>query len=235
MAKKKTIHKKNLWELLSIVVLTFAIGYVAGNFTNSCTADDCKADVLKTTENTKPKEPVTSQEGSYYYIGAEDAPILMTEYTDYQCPFCQRYYFNTFGQIKDAFIATGKVRYVVKDLAFDSHAKARPAAYAARCAGEQGKYWEMHEKLFTFQAQWTYSDDTEGNFASYAEDIELDADEFKTCYAAAPEKFAAQIDNDIQEATSKGIHGTPSFVINDQIVIGAQSFDTFNTTIEKEL
>jgi len=232
MAKKKT----SLWAFLPIGLGIFIVGFLVGNLTNTCNAENCKdaqANVLEAAEaGNKPAESKTeSAEGVYYYIGEEDAPITMIEYTDYQCPFCQRYFFNTFKAIKDAFISTGKVRYVVKDLALSFHPKSRPAAYTARCAGEQDKYWEMHEKIFTYQNQWAYADNTDEILSQYASDLGLDMGEFKTCYASGSEKFDAQIDSDIQEASMQGISGTPSFSINGQVIVGAQPFESFASLI----
>ncbi|MFA4891086.1 MAG: DsbA family protein [Candidatus Gracilibacteria bacterium] len=246
MAKKKT----TLWAMLPIGLGLFIVGFAAGNLTDTCKADDCKdlqanvagstdtpADTPADTTADTPADPIESitesEEGAYYYLGAEDAPVTIIEYTDYQCPFCQRYYFNTFNKIKEQYIATGKVRYTVKDLALSFHPKSRPAAYAARCAGEQDKYWGMHEKIFTYQNQWAYADNTEVVFYQYASELDLDLEEFTACFALGSEKFDKQIDSDIFEASMKGISGTPSFTINDQVIIGAQPFEAFASLIEQ--
>ena len=81
-------------------------------------------------------------------LGDPEAPITLVEFTDYQCPFCRRFYTNTLSKIKAQYIDTGKVRLVLRDLPLAFHSKARPAAKATHCAGEQGKYWEMHDALF---------------------------------------------------------------------------------------
>jgi len=238
----KTKDQQNYWKLLSIGLLTFIIGYATGNLTGgTCTADECEANVLAAEKNAEEtvKVPLenlpSSSNGEYYVLGEEDAPVTIIEYTDYQCPFCQRYYFNTFPSIKDEYIATGKVKYLVKDMALSFHSKAKPSAYAARCAGEQEKYWEMHDKVFLYQNQWSYADDAQAQFTSYAKELELDLDEFTTCYENAPAKFDTQIDLDIAEAMSKGLSGTPSFSINDKTIVGAQGFEAFKAVIDAEL
>lgn len=233
MTKKKT----TLWAMLPIGLGIFIVGFAAGNLTDTCKADDCKdlqANVIDPADKAAPAESATeSEEGVYYYLGEEDAPVTIVEYTDYQCPFCQRYYFNTFNKIKEQYIATGEVRYTVKDLALSFHPKSRPAAYAARCAGEQDKYWDMHEKIFTYQNQWAYADNTEEVFYQYASELDLDLEKFITCFASGSEKFDKQIDSDISEASTKGISGTPSFTINSQVIIGAQPLEAFASLIEQ--
>ena len=88
--------------------------------------------------------------------GQTSAPIIIVEFTDYQCPFCESYFQQTYRRIETNYINTGKVRYVVRDmpLAIIGHKNAPKAAEAARCAGEQGKYWEMHDALFNGQSTW---------------------------------------------------------------------------------
>jgi protein-disulfide isomerase len=233
-------HKAPNWKLLPIGLILFAAGFASGTFVETCEAgEDCPANVMEADEQPTAEEKTVeldqSFDGEYFHLGSEDAPITIVEYTDYQCPFCQRYFFNTFGKILEEYVETGKVKYTVKDMALSFHSKAKPAAYTTRCAGEQGKYWEMHEKIFTLQTQWSYADDVQTLFTEYATDLGLDADEFTTCYANAPEKYDTQIEADIREASLAGISGTPSFTINGQVIIGAQPYETFQQVIESGL
>jgi len=89
--------------------------------------------------------------------GNVNAAITIVEFTDYQCPYCARYAIETLPQIQKEYIDTGKIKYVLKDIPLTSlgHANAEKAAEAALCSGEQGKYWEMHEKLFSSQQEWS--------------------------------------------------------------------------------
>lgn len=84
-------------------------------------------------------------------LGNANAPITIIEFSDYECPFCKRFYDQTFGQIKKDYIDTGKVKFIYRDYPLSFHPGAEPAAQAANCAGEQGKYWEMHDKIFQAQ------------------------------------------------------------------------------------
>lgn len=119
-------------------------------------------------------------------LGMADAPVTVVEFTDYQCPYCLRFVENTFPKLKEAFIDTGKVRWVVRDMPLGFHRNARKAAQAAHCAGEQDKFWEMRSVLFANAKQLE-----ETNLPRYAETIGLNPSEFEEClasdrYLAAP-------------------------------------------------
>lgn len=88
-------------------------------------------------------------------LGKDDAKVTIVEFTDYQCPFCKRAFDDTFHKLKSQYVDTGKARYLIRDLPLSFHPYAHTGAQAARCAGKQGKYWDMHEKLFTTQATWS--------------------------------------------------------------------------------
>lgn len=231
---KKTRHPMN-WKVFSISFGLILAGYLAGSFhlytQGSCT--DGQANVFKATGEDFTTH--TGEENGHYYIGNEEAPVTIVEYTDYQCPFCQRYFFNTYSQIKENYIKAGAVKYIVKDLPLSFHSGARPAVYATRCAGEQDKFWEMHEKVYTYQNEWGYSDTPNEVFNKYAEEFELDTEEFSACLVAGPENFDTKINEDIAEANSKGLSGTPSFTINTRSLVGAQPYSAFSQIIDSNL
>ena len=94
-----------------------------------------------------------------YSLGRADAPLTIVEFTDYQCPYCRQFQAQTFAQLKKNYIDTGKLRFIVRDLPLEFHSAARPAAEAAHCAAEQGKFWEMHHALLDRQraaARWRH-------------------------------------------------------------------------------
>ncbi len=138
--------------------------------------------------------------------GNAKATVALIEYSDYQCPFCGRYTKDTLPQIESDYVETGKVKYVFKDLPLDFHKNAFKAAEAAHCAGEQGKYWEMHALLFQNQAAL----DAE-QLPGHAKTIGLDAAAFQRCLESG--RFASDIRQDIAEAGTVGITGTPSFLV----------------------
>ena len=169
-------------------------------------------------------------------LGDPEAPITLVEFTDYQCPFCRRFYTNTLSKIKEQYIETGKVRLVLRDLPLGFHSKARPAAKAAHCAREQGKYWEMHDALFEGGGKLDKKD-----FTRYAEKIGVDDFPFQECMASSRHNEA--IDRDVADAGKASINGTPGFVlgktteneINGTLISGAQSFASFKRQIDNLL
>jgi protein-disulfide isomerase len=169
-----------------------------------------------------------SEEGSYIK-GEEDAPVTLFEFSDYQCPFCGRYFTQTYPQIEENYVKTGKVKIVFKDFPLDSiHPEATPAALAARCAGDQGKYWEMHDILFTNQATLSNS-----AYKQWAVQLDLDAEEFNTCLDTR--KHLSAVRSNLAEGQQAGIQGTPGFIINGQLISGAQPFPVFQQAIESAL
>ena len=135
-----------------------------------------------------------------------DSPVVIVEYTDYQCTFCNRFHTGAYPEIRKNFIDTGKVRFIKRDLAQDFHPNALKAAQAARCAGDQGKYREMHDLL-------SANPNSLGSeaYAKYAREIGLDAGTIKACIES--DKHLAEIRGSGQGAATIGITGTPSFVV----------------------
>jgi protein-disulfide isomerase len=169
-------------------------------------------------------------EGDAFVIGEPDAPVTIVEYTDFQCPYCSRHFTQTFPQIKENFIDTGVVRYVFKDFPLTSiHAQANAAAEAARCAGDQDAYLEMHDVLFEMQGEWNGRSDAADLFIGYAENLGLDTDSFGDCLQS--QKYAAAIEADVVEGSQLGVRGTPAFFINGYFVSGAQPYELFEEAI----
>jgi len=166
-------------------------------------------------------------------LGADDAPVTLVEFTDYQCAYCGRFFVNTLPGIKEEYIDTGKVRLVVKDLPLAMHPYARSAAVAAHCAGEQDQFWAMHDSLFENNRQLQ-----DEHLTQYAQDIGLDTNAFRECLAS--KRHNTMIDADITEANGQGITGTPTFIVghttDDVIegvkVRGAQPVETFRAYID---
>ncbi len=172
--------------------------------------------------------------------GDTDAPVTIIEFSDFQCPFCQRFFQQTLGQIEEDYIDTGKIKFVYRDLPLDSlHPNARPAAIAAECADEQGKFWEYHDLLFEKQSEWgrLSISDAKNTFIQYAADLGLDSG-FDTCLDS-PE-IAAEVNKDFQDGQSLGVTGTPTFYIGTEEggfikVVGAQPYSVFQSAIDAEL
>lgn len=137
--------------------------------------------------------------------------------------------------IKKTYIDTGQVRYVFKDLPLSFHANAQKAAEAGRCAGAQGAFWEMHDALFEFQSEWSRQESAAfiDTLVGYATKIGLDGVAFRGCLESG--QFTQLIAQSIKEARQAGITGTPSFLINDQLLVGAYPFEDFQRMIQAEL
>ena len=144
---------------------------------------------------------------SWFSQGKDDAPVTIVEFTDYQCPYCRRFDQNTFADLKKNYIETGKVRFLARDLPLEFHANAQRAAEAARCAGDQGKFWEMRELLFATAPAELSRDGILKN----AQSLALDDRAFTSCLDS--EKHKAEITADLAESTHLRITGTPTFVI----------------------
>lgn len=140
-------------------------------------------------------------------MGNKDAKVTLVEFTDYQCPFCARYAVQTFPQILADYIKNGKVRYIVRDFPLDSiHPAAEKASEAAHCAGDQGKYWEMRQRLFENQRALGPKD-----LPVYARALNLDAGKFQQCLDAG--KYASLVHKNATEGASAGVEGTPTFFL----------------------
>jgi protein-disulfide isomerase len=165
--------------------------------------------------------------------GEADAPVTIVEYSDYQCPYCARYVMETMPRIMSEYVATGQVRYAYKDFPLEFHTQAQLAAQAARCAGEQGAYWEIHDQLFASQESWSGNDNAATVFAGWATDLGLDETDFTECLES--ERYAAEVKADLQEGAGFGVSGTPAFFVNGQFISGAQPYEVFQAAIEAAL
>jgi protein-disulfide isomerase len=182
-----------------------------------------------------PSDKVKMSVGTgWYALGRDDAPVTVVEFTDYQCPFCRRFETDTFAQLKKDYIDTGKVRFVSRDLPLDFHPNAPAAAMAARCAGEQHKFWEMRDAMMLDTA----TDLGPDSILKYGQKTNLDMTAFGGCLK--DKKYTSAIQKDAADAGALGISGTPSFVIGktakDEIagirIVGAVPFAVFDSTIK---
>ena len=161
-------------------------------------------------------------------IGDATAPVTIVEFSDFQCPFCARFYEQTLGQIESKYINTGKVKLVFRDFPLSFHEEAEPAALAAECAHEQGKFWEYHDLLFENQDQLG-----KDNYKKWAQEAGLDLPKFTACVES--KKYQDEVQEDFTEGQQYGVTGTPGFFINGKLVSGAQPFTVFEQEIEAAL
>ena len=171
-----------------------------------------------------------------YSLGRSDAPLTLLEFTDYQCPYCRRFQAEAWPQIKKNYIDTGKLRFIVRDLPLQFHSSALPAAEAAHCAGEQGKFWEMHHALLT-------GDDplADGGIDRRATQLGLDLERLHACTKA--NRYESAIARNIAAARALNVNGTPAFVLGrmanggleGQLVSGAQPYAEFDAAFRQLL
>ncbi len=169
------------------------------------------------------------------YLGNKRAKVTMIEFSDYQCPFCRTFWKDSFAQLKKEYIDTGKVLFVYRDYPLSFHPMAEPSAQAAECADDQGKYWEMHDKIFGEQGkkgQGTVTF-TLQDLKLWASQIGLDAGKFNQCLDSG--KYKDEVAKDFADGSAAGVSGTPSFFINGRLVVGAQPYASLKAIIDEEL
>ncbi len=166
--------------------------------------------------------------------GSEQAQVTIVEVSDFQCPFCRQFTEQAYRQLDSAYIRPGKARMVFIAYPIPQHAESWAATEAAYCAGAQGQFWPMHDRLFATQRDWSGKGNPAARFAGYATELRLDAAAYRTC--VEQDQMASMIVNDVMQASSAGISGTPTFIINGQrVVSGAAPFEEFRTNIEDVL
>ncbi len=159
--------------------------------------------------------------------GPADAPITIIEFSDFQCPYCQRWHVQVWPKIQAVY--GDKVRLVYRDFPLYSiHPEAGPAAEAANCANEQGKFWEFHDLLFS--GELTLGREA---YLAYAQRLGLKMQQFTTCLDER--RYQGEVEDDYAYAVDLGINSTPTFFINGIALLGAQPFEVFRQVIELEL
>lgn len=221
------INKKSLTTFLFGFVVAAPI-FIGGTYLftrDSGNGGDLKPSNAQANEqnndNINNPEPTFNFDGAYSR-GDKNAKVTIVLYEDFECPFCQKHH-ETVKQIISKY--GNKVRVVWKHFPLSFHLNAQPAANAAECAGEQGKFWEYADKLFPNQANY-------GNalWAKLAGELKLDINKFNSCVSS--KKYQAKIDADTDEGAQNGVQGTPATFINDQLVSGALPFTNFEQIIE---
>lgn len=183
----------------------------------------------------KKEEPVEVSADDDAFLGLKDAKVTLIEFSDFQCPFCRKFWKETLPQIKRDYIDTGKVKFVYRDFPLSFHPGAEPAAEAGECAEEQGKYWEMHDKIFLAQSlkgEGTVSF-TVSDLKKWAREIGLNAGQFNQCLDSG--KYKEEVQKDFQAGTAAGVSGTPTTFINGRPIVGAQAYESFKVLIDEEL
>lgn len=167
-----------------------------------------------------------------FVLGEKNAPVTVIEYGDFQCPFCGKFFKDTEPVIRENYIKTGKVKFIYRDFAFLGQ-ESLWAANAARCAGDQGKFWEYHDYLYNNQRGENQGAFSKDNLKGFASALSLDKEKFNTCLDS--EKYSDAIKKETKDGTGAGVQGTPAVFINGKINVGALPTATFTQMIDAEL
>ncbi|HNA54008.1 MAG TPA: thioredoxin domain-containing protein [Anaerolineales bacterium] len=194
-------------------------------------------------------EPNPRPQADANNMGDPNAPVKLVEYSDYQCPFCERFASETEARLVEAYVSTGKLYFTyrsagnwVSDNIRGGKTESEDAAKAAYCAGDQNLYWEMHDMLFANVLGEDVDSFTDRRLAAIAEQTGVDMTQFNECYSSG--KFDDQVFQDGKDALTAGVRGTPGFVLSyvnasgeevTQLIEGAQPFDVFAQAIDAAL
>jgi len=157
--------------------------------------------------------------------GQPNAPIEMIEFSDFQCPFCQRAH----ATVEQVLATYGdRIRFVYRHYPVQGHAAAKPAAEASECAKEQGKFWPFHDRLFANTSKLSDAD-----LKAHAAAVGVDTATFNACVDS--HKYRSVVEADARDGDAVGVNGTPAFYINGRMISGAQPFEVFKKLIDDEL
>lgn len=171
--------------------------------------------------------------GKYPILGNKNAKVLLVEWGDFQCPFCEKWFQNVKPNLIKDYVNNGKVAFAFRDFAFLGQ-ESTDAANAARCANEQGKFWDYHDYLYSHQGQENSGAFSKDNLKKFASDTGgLNTDQFNLCVDS--NKYAKDIADDIDAGKKAQVTGTPTVYINGIQLVGAQPYSAFRTVIDDQL
>jgi protein-disulfide isomerase len=245
----ETPSTNNPWFPVSIGLMGLVVGYALGGGLGGSTAvsgstPTLAAPVLPSAPTAPQPVPsvvpvaVAADADDDPFLGKANAPVTLIEFTDYQCPFCKRHFDQTFSQIKEQYVDTGKVKYVVRDFPLSFHQNASKASEATECADDQKKFWEMHDVIFQKQSEWSSATDAADIFKRYAAESGLNTGSFNDCLESG--KYDAEVKKDFTDGSAAGISGTPGFLLigkngKGEQISGAQPFASFQAAFDRYL
>lgn len=232
----------NVWKTISLIMIGVLLGYIFGKFDfvqlTESNYETKNIKVEQEDEDTEKEDPtvelIEATEDDDPFLGAEVSQVVVIDFSDYQCPFCKKFYTNIFPEFKKEYLDTKKVKYVYRDFPLNIHPPAKVAAQAAECAKDQYKYWEMHDLLYEKQSEWSASEDLKETLIGYAVDLGLNKTTFSSCLNDG--KYLEEVEKDRNDALAAGAKGTPTLFVNGEIIRGVpQSYESFKALIENEL
>src|SRR3954451_18781958 len=165
-----------------------------------------------------------------YVKGSASAPVEITEFADYQCPFCQTFATLQMPTIEERLIKTGRLRWRYRDFPLQQHSFSRLAAHSAACADEQGKYWEQHQRIYDGQAEWASQGDAGPNFRQYAQANGLDLQRYDACMKSG--KYAGRIQASYEEGARVGVSSTPTLLVGNRLYQGRLDSDAIRRLVD---
>ena len=192
-----------------------------------------RADTASVTARPAQTDSITTRADLARIQGSASAPLWVIEVSDFQCPYCKQWHDQTYNAFVDQYVKTGKVRLAYVNFPLASHVYAWPAAESAMCAGAQGKFWPMHDALFGTQARWEAMSTPMVVFDSLARANGLDMTRWRDCVSSG--KMRPLIEADHDRAARAGANATPSFMIGDKILTGAQPLPELQRVIDSAL
>jgi protein-disulfide isomerase len=165
-----------------------------------------------------------------YVKGSATAPVEITEYADYQCPFCQTFATLQMPTIEERLIKTGRLRWRYRDFPLQMHPFARLAAHSAACADEQGKYWQQHDRIYEGQQEWSAARDAAPRFRNYAQALGLDLGRYDSCMESG--KYAGRIQADYNSGVALGVSSTPTLLVNGRLHRGRFDSDAITKLVD---
>jgi len=165
-----------------------------------------------------------------YILGSDSAKVEITEYADYQCPFCQTFDQLQMPTIKQELIDAGRLRWRYRDFPLQQHSFSRLSAHSAACADEQGKYWEQHRRIYEGQQDWAEVRDAAPIFRQYAQAVGLDLARYDACMGSA--KYAGRIQASYDEGVRVGISATPTLLVGGRLYQGRLDSDAIARLVD---
>jgi protein-disulfide isomerase len=217
----------NETKILTIIGIVTAVVIIGAAFTLGGKPTQTTAQQNKVLGDSQAKILVRPDS---HVTGPSNAKVTVVEFGDFQCPACGAAY-PVVKQIEAEY--KNKIKFVFRNFPLQAHPNAPEAAEAAEAAGTQGKFWQMYDKLYSSQNDWSGLSDPTDTFVGYAKDLGLNTDQFKQ--EVQSKKYANKITQDQNDGNSVGLQATPTFFINKEMVIGVIPYDEFKTKLDAAL
>jgi len=227
--------------LVLLLVASFLLGALSTKLAiNQNSTGNAQTSAQPNTPQTAPNGPnqpapggkVNVDIGHLPILGNKNAKVTVIEFADFQCPFCERFFKDTKPSIIKDYANSGKIQFAFRHYPFLGQ-ESNFSAEASECANEQGKFWEYHDYLYSHQGTENSGAFAKDKLIGFATSLGLNTNQFSSCLNS--DKYAKQVADDLSAGQKAGISGTPTLVVNGQLVVGAQPYTAFKTLIDQEL